>query len=201
MPAPARRRSNWTAPVDDDYYDDDERPTKKKAAPVLRHPTAPPLFIIEVDSTPLGGRAAGPPVLQSAAGHLRLPNIHFSAKPRKRAGHALALKDESLEIPHRTEIGQWAEIKWRPRLKLEIEIADVSSFAKAANRSDIPVVEVIASLELQAVEPLYAEELPLERAVRPVPRARPMVHPITGWARPPRIDVVPFAIPTDWFES
>jgi hypothetical protein len=63
-----------------------------------------------------------------------MPDHSLGRKPRKRAGHALVPDGEVVEVPHRTEIGERAEIKWRSRLEQEIEGADVASFAKGINR-------------------------------------------------------------------
>jgi hypothetical protein len=82
-----------------------------------------------------------------------------------------------------------------------VEVADVSSFAKGANKPEIPEVEIISSLDLPALDASYEEELQFEKAVRPVPRARAMNHPITRWRQPERIEVVAFGEVTDWYES
>jgi hypothetical protein len=196
-PAPGPPRA-CPAPIDDDYYDDDELTPKKRAALRACHPATPPLLVVEVDSTALGQRTARSPVLPSVAGPLRLPSLRFAPKPRQREGHDIVLNDKLFEIPYRTQMDEWKEITWRPRLKLAVNVADVSLFASAVRRQNIPIVEVIASLELPGLELLYAEEIPLENARPLVTRERPMTHPITRWARPPRIDIHSLQIPTNW---
>jgi hypothetical protein len=164
-----------------------------------RHHDAPALFVIEVDSTPLGERVPHRAVLPSAAGPLRLPNIYFDAKPRKRAANALRLGHEMVEIPPRTAIADGPDIRRRQRLKVAVAIEDVSTFTKAATRKDLRVVEVIASLVLPEIDAFYADQPPFAaKTTRAVPRGREMTHPLSAWKRPARVDVEAVEGAADW---
>jgi hypothetical protein len=136
-----------------------------------------------------------PPVVASAAGRLRLPELLFRRAVRPRAPPSVVLQGDPHPIPVRSEIGP-TRIRWRKPITTETPIIDLSHFARARPR-DLHIVDYVSSLDLPACDKWYGA-LPPAPAPRPVPYAVEMRHPLMFRSAGPDFECPPLELPDSW---